>query len=692
MIDFNTGTNVGKFLLMEIMEHLVDFICIKDGEGNWVRVNTFTNNKDLQRLNEMYLLGKRDPELEKQYHDFQCFFDVCRQSDEHAWLNAEVTKYEEHIYDHKGELRIFNVIKVPFFHDDGSRNELLVFGKDMTNEKKNEVNLERKIKELEDFKLSLDESSIVAITDYRGIITYVNNTFCDMSKYSQSELIGKTHRIVNSGYHTKEFFKEMWKTIRRGEIWKGNIKNKAKDGSFYWVKTTIIPFKDKKGIPYQYISIRQDITEQIKVEEQIRYYANHDEVTGLRNRRYFHSELSQWLNENKRNGQLALLFLDLNRFKYINDTLGHSTGDQVLAAVSQRLFTHLQDRADLYRFGGDEFIIVLKNCSIEEVKAFTKEINGLFSDPFHINHERFYLSASIGISTFPKDGKDLESLVKKADSAMYLAKNKGTNAVQFYSSKMFENMTRTMKLERILRQAVDEKAFMLHYQPQIDLQTAKIIGVESLIRWEHPTLGKIPPSEFIPLAEENGLITPITEWVLETACRQNKKWQESGLPPIRIAVNISPYLFREDLIGMVKRVLHETKLQPSYLELEITESLMQDPDYTIPILKELKSIGVRLSIDDFGTGYSSLAYLIHFPIDSLKIDRSFIEDIKNESAVIVKTIINMASHLNVSVIAEGIETEEQLDFLSNLNCSEGQGYYFSQPISSNKIVDLLIKQ
>ncbi|MDR7000220.1 EAL domain-containing protein [Neobacillus niacini] len=556
---------------------------------------------------------------------------------------------------------------------------------ELKNDSKNiELELTCKVKEFEDLKFALDQSVIVATTDSTGIITEVNNKFCEISKYTKEELIGMNHSILNSGYHSKKFFREMWKTIRAGKVWRGNIKNKAKDGTFYWVKTTIIPFFNQNELPYQYISIRQDITDLKEAEMQILQNSYHDELTGLRNRHFFYNDLSKWIDENKEN-RMALLFLDLNRFKYINDTLGHSWGDQVLRAVSKRLLNHLQDKAELYRFGGDEFIIVLKNYPVDEVKELANEVTRLLSNPFQIKSENLYLGVSIGISLFPRDGIDLETLEKKADSAMYLAKMRGTNAIQYYSSEEYADMQKTMHLERALRQAVEEKSFTLHYQPQVELYSNEIIGVEALIRWEHPTLGNIPPSEFIPLSEKTGLITPITKWVLETACVQNKNWQENGLAPITIAVNISPYLLKGDLVEMITQILIKTKLQPCYLELEITESLMQDPEFTIPILRKLKSLGVRLSIDDFGTGYSSLSYLKHFPIDSLKIDQSFIKEIQNDDGIIVKTIIDMASHLNVSVVAEGIENQEQLDFLSNLNCSTGQGFYFSHPLPSKEV-------
>lgn len=545
--------------------------------------------------------------------------------------------------------------------------------------------MEAKINELEDFKFALDQSSIVAITDTKGIITFVNDKFCEISQYSRAELVGNTHRVINSGYHSKKYFADMWETIQRGNVWTGEFKNRAKDGTYYWVKTTIIPFVDQEGKPYQYIAIRQDISELKKIEAQIRYNADHDELTGLRNRRTFNRDLTEWINADDGNRPLALIFIDINRFKYINDSLGHSIGDQIIKAVSIRLRNHMQGVADIYRFGGDEFIILLKNGDPNEVEKLAHTIIRLFDQPFSFQDEKLYLSTSIGSSLFPRDGTDIDTLVMKADSAMYVAKKEGTNLYQSYSIGMNERMKRTMEMERALREAVDLEAFTLCYQPQFDISTQQMVGVEALIRWQHPTLGMIPPSDFIPLAEETGLIQPISEWVLKTACKQAVEWHQTGKPQFRVAVNISPYLIREGLITMVQQALAETGLDPCQLELEITESIMRDPKLTIPILKEVKSLGVRLSIDDFGTGYSSLAQLRRLPVDSLKIDRSFIKEIEQDDGIMVRTIIDLASHLQLSVIAEGIENEQQLHFLERLNCQEGQGYFFSQPLTISEL-------
>ena len=546
------------------------------------------------------------------------------------------------------------------------------------------------IKKLLDIQYALDQSAMVAITDQTGKITYVNQKFCDISKYSREELIGQDHRILNSGCHPKSFFQNMWITIINGNIWTGEMKKKAKDGTYYWVKTTIVPFLNEKGKPYQYISICQDITALKNLEKQLLFNAYLDNLTGLPNRHCFYEEVGAWLSKKKETDQIAMIFLDIDRFKYITDTLGHSVGDYFLKSISKRLALHLKDVGDVYRFEGDQFTIVVKNRSLTEVTKIIRKVKALLKKPFLFHNESYSFSASFGVSFSPQDGQDIETLVKKADIAMYRAKEKGNNSVQFFTNESHEALSKNMKIETALRQAIKKEEFLLYYQPLVDIKKREMVGVEALIRWNHPTEGIIPPSEFIPLAEETGLIAPITEWVLKTACKQIVKWHEEGLPQLYVAVNLSPFLLESNqFMDHLQKIIKENKLHPKYIELEITESMMQDPESAIPLLEKLKSLGVSLSIDDFGTGYSSLASLRRFTMDTLKIDRSFIDELFQDDGVIVKAILTMASHLGLNVIAEGIETKEQLQFLTKHTCPVGQGYLFSRPLPSNELEHLL---
>lgn len=676
--------------LSNILTSITDFACLKDGTGQWVDVNQAVHR--LFDVQKEELIGKSDQELAKMLPQFKDIFEDCIISDEETWEKKVITEFEWEFYNKDGVHLIFKVYKIPFYHQDGSRKAILMLGQEITFSKLKELELNTTIKELADFKFALDASSIVATTDHKGIITYVNDKFCEISKYSRDELLGKDHRIINSEYHSKAYIREMWKTIQSGNVWSGEFKNRAKDGTFYWVKTTIVPFLDSNEKPYQYMAIRQDITKQKEIGEQILFNAYHDELTGLRNRRCFREEITEWIAESKENSRLALIFLDLNRFKYINDTLSHLVGDQLLIDVTNRLNENLSHQADLYRFGGDKFIVVFKDHSKEAVEKFVQKILNLFLYPFYLQEQRLYLTASLGVSLYPDDGQDAGNLLKKADSAMYLAKEHGNNEYQFYPSGTSRHLSKRMNMESDLRHAVKEKQFLLYYQPKVDLASGQIIGAEALIRWNHPTKGMVPPSEFIPLAEETGLIIPMTEWVMEEACRQTQKWKTAGYTNLQMGVNISSTLFKKDLVGMVIDLLAKTDLHPSYLELEITESSMQTPQLTIPILKEIKKLGVSLSIDDFGTGYSSLAHLRDFPIDCLKIDRSFVEEMSTSGGAIVEMIINMATYLHVSVVAEGIETVDQLDYLKKLGCEEGQGYLFSRPVPVEEFEKLLYEQ
>ncbi|MEK7870892.1 MAG: EAL domain-containing protein, partial [Nitrospirota bacterium] len=390
----------------------------------------------------------------------------------------------------------------------------------------------------------------------------------------------------------------------------------------------------------------------------------------------------------------AVMFLDMDRFKVINDTLGHTVGDSLLKAFAERLTTSVRSGDTVARLGGDEFIIVLADIAhAEDVTIVAEKIIHSLSKPFNLEGNELFITTSIGISLYPDDGKQPETLLKNADTAMYRAKEQGRNNYQYYSSAMNVSSFERLMMETSLRQALEKGEFLLHYQPQVDLATNQIIGTETLIRWKHPTMGLVSPAKFIPLAEETGIIVPIGEWVLRTACLQNKAWQAAGFPPIRNSVNVSGIQFRRtNLVETIRRVLDETGLAPQYLEIELTESiLMKNEEKMIAAIDALHEMGVYISIDDFGIGYSSLSYLKRFAINSLKIDQSFIREItvNPEDAAIVAAIVTLAHSLKLKVIAEAVETDDQLKFLRALKCDEMQGYLFSKPLPAEDIVKLL---
>lgn len=466
---------------------------------------------------------------------------------------------------------------------------------------------------------------------------------------------------------------------------------------------------DDAGKPIKISGTIQDISERKKAEEQIQHLALHDGLTGLPNRLLFEEQVDKALAAAQRLDQkLATLFFDLDRFKNINDSLGHHVGDALLKEVAKRV-THCLRKSDymvrgametsdntMARMGGDEFTVLLPNLShAEDAARVARRIMEALAIPFQVGGGEVFVSASIGIALYPIDGSDVATLIKNSDAAMYHAKNEGRNNYQFFTESMNKEAAAKLSLENDLRKAVSEEQLVLYYQPQIDIATRDIFGVEALIRWRHPQRGLVPPVEFIPLAEERGLIVAISEWVLRTACAQAQAWHQSGLRKITVAVNMaSPSFKQENLLQVVTDALEGSGLEAKYLELEVTESIMvHDMKTVLPTLKALKDIGIHLSIDDFGTGYSSLSYLQHFPIDALKIDQTFVSDIdENRGSAIVRAIIAMSASLNLTVIAEGVETESQAKFLLENGCHKMQGYLFSRPLPVDEMTRLLQQQ
>ncbi|MFJ7737450.1 putative bifunctional diguanylate cyclase/phosphodiesterase [Lysinibacillus sp. NPDC097287] len=539
------------------------------------------------------------------------------------------------------------------------------------------------LKELQDIFSALNSSIIVAITDRTGKITFVNDHFCTISKYKREDLVGQDHRLLNSGFHQKSFFREMWKTIGKGEMWNGEICNRAKDGSLYWVKTTIIPFLDENDKPYQYIAIRVDITAQKDIKK-ITHIAYHDELTGLPNRRKLEQRLENEFHQSKRTGEkFALFYIDVNRFKHINDGLGHIIGDMFLVEMANRLQNIDFTSNSFYRHNSDEFVFILNDTS--RIDEMAKEILSIFRESFIIDTYEFYASISVGICVFPDQANSIEELLKNADIAMYAAKTTRGNYYKLYRPNMDDDTDKWLMLETKLHQALKKDLLELYYQPKIDLKTGTVVGMEALLRWYDPELGHLPPDRFIPFAEECGLINDIGVWVLRKACTQAHIWNQQYGLNLQVAVNISPiHISTDGFVDMVRDVIAETKVNPNTLEIEITEMSMLDyTEKLIETIGELKALGITISIDDFGTGYASLNYLKKFPVDVLKIDRAFVQDIiSGKSGVaMISAMISLAHAMELKVVAEGVEQEAELNVLRKHGCEFVQGYYFSKPLS-----------
>lgn len=553
-----------------------------------------------------------------------------------------------------------------------------------------QLQLEKIVKDLENYKVAIDAHSIVAITDARGVITHVNEKFCNISQYTYKELVGATHKIINSGYHPRTFFKYMWKTISSGEIWKGEICNRAKNGSLYWVETTIVPLKDNNGILQNYISIRTDITQLKNSEDHARYMALHDELTGLPNRRFMQERMREVIDSCKQNGtHSALMMLDLDNFKNINDTLGHDRGDDLLKMVSVRLMECVHQRNSIIRLGGDEFLIILSDLSTDQVLAHQEvvrvadQVKYALNEPFILKEQKILTSPSIGIYIFCNSELPKNELLKYADMALYQAKENGKNCVCIFDPEMEQNVLAKAALLSDLRMALMRDEFQLYYQILVDANK-KVIGYEALLRWSHPVHGLVLPGHFIEEVEKSDLIHDVGNRVLVMACQQLKAWStQPESSEWTISVNISVEQFRKsDFDKNVIRIIDEAGVDPSLLRLELTESMFYtDMQNSIEKMKKLIDRGLRFSMDDFGTGYSSLNYLKMLPLDQLKIDRSFVENIVGNprDIAIVKTIITLAQILDLNVVAEGVETEEQFLLLQENGCNTFQGYYFGRP-------------
>ncbi len=546
---------------------------------------------------------------------------------------------------------------------------------------------------------AIEQSPIsMILTNIDSKIEYVNSAFEKISGYAASEVIGQSASMLKSGLTPKSLYKELWNAISTGHAWQGELQNKKKNGDIFWEHAHIAPIFDNAGVTKHYLALKQDVTQYKQQEEKILHQAHYDSLTGLPNRLLSLDRLSQMLKDAHRaKNNVAVLFIDLDDFKKVNDTMGHSVGDELLIQAAVRLKNTIRESDVVGRLGGDEFIIILSNINEPtEVEIIARKLLEQFYQPFRLENRELVSTISIGIALYPLDSEDPKELLRQADSAMYHSKDRGRNTYNFYTHQMNHDMNRRLKVEEQLRSALKQKELEVYFQPFVDIKNRKIIGAEALLRWNNALLGQVTPDEFIPIAEQTGLIVTIGQYVIEVAFATAKKWQQTYNPHFKIAINVSPKQFRENtFVDMLNIQLDKHQINPSTIELEITEGVLLSGDAVIDSnLISINDIGVSISMDDFGTGYSSLSYLRSYPFNTLKVDKSFINDITVDPGdlELVGAAIAMGHGLNLTVVAEGVETEEQYHLLNALKCDYGQGYLFSKPLPQAAFEALLQAQ
>jgi len=536
----------------------------------------------------------------------------------------------------------------------------------------------------------------VIITDLVPKILAVNPAFTEITGYAEAEVIGKSPSILSSGRHDRAFYQAMWLSLRETGYWQGEIWNRRKDGEMYPELLTLSAVCNEQGDPVHYVGVVTDLSQLRLHEERSPRLAHYDPLTALPNRLLLEARLQHTLERASREeNRAAVLVIDLDQFKTINDSHGHAAGDALLVAVTRRLRTRLREEDTLSRLAGDQFVLVLEALhDYQEAEIMARSIQALLESPFVLPDGcKAFVRASVGISVYPQDGNTAQALLVGADAAVHRAKELGGRQFCYYTSELNVQARATLVMEEALRRALDQEEFVLYYQPKIDLRSGRIVGAEALLRWQRPGCGLVSPLEFIPAAEKNGLIEGIGAWVIRDACRQMRAWRDTGLTEIKVAVNVSARQFRYGgLEEEIIQALTQYGVKPSHLMLELTESILMDaPEKAVARMTALKRLGLRLSLDDFGTGYSSLAYLGRFPIDQMKIDRSFVKDIVTDpgAATIATSVISLAHRMRVGVVAEGVETEAQAGYLRQNGCDEIQGYLFSKPLPAEEFAELV---
>ncbi len=599
--------------------------------------------------------------------------------------------YEEAIESRRGPVWV-KKSKVPLHDGKGQVIGILGAYEDITARRNAEQLLAIRGKALES---SVNGIFITGSPERGSVIEYANPAIEQITGYAASELVGSNCRVLQGSDREQPGIAEIRLAIREGRSCNVVLHNYRKDGRRFWNDLTIAPVRNEDGEITHHIGIVNDITERARYQEQLEREANFDALTGLPNRNLLADRLEQMLAHAQRTHErLAVVMVDLDNFKFVNDSLGHHAGDTLLVEVAARLKQAMRVEDTVARYAGDEFVLILGDCAgAEDVSALMSRVLAAMSEPVTIAENRFSVTCSIGISMYPDDGTDADTLLRHADLALYRAKENGRNSFEFFEPEMSRRVHERMWLARDLHTGLEQGEFFLHYQPQVDVRSGRVVGAEALARWKHPGQGEIMPARFIPVAEESGLIMPIGEWILHAACSQCKAWHDAGLPRIRVSVNLSVLQIRQrGFTHIVSRILEQTGLAPKYLELEVTESLlMTQTDDVVRALADLRAMGIRLAIDDFGTGYSSLNYLKRLPLDKLKIDGSFLKDVPQDvgNRSITLAVMALARNMGLTVIAEGVENEAQLAFLREHGCDEVQGYHFSRPVGAEALAEVL---
>ena len=679
LYEVEKGARENQERLLAVMNNSVSLMAVKDASGRY----QFANPKFERSFgfSTGQVVGKTD---------FQIFPPAVSELFRDAELEAmRLRKDLEHEETLRlgGEDRHFLVVRFPLFDDDGAITGVCFQATDVTDRKHAEEQLRLAARVFD------RAAEGVVVTDINQHILTVNDAFTSVTGYSRAEVVGKTPRVLNSGKHLPEFYLDMWEKIDTHGWWQGEIWNRKKNGDLYLEWLSINTVKDQDGAIVNYVAMFSDITMIRESQHRVEFLATHDDLTGLPNRTLFNDRLRLALARASRSREnLALLFLDLDNFKIINDTLGHDIGDKLLKQASARLRECVRTEDTVARLGGDEFVILLEASERHEAAMTAERLIHALSTSYLLDNQECFVGASIGISMFPEDAIDPNGLMRNADTAMYRAKDQGKNAYQFFTLELAEQATQRLGLESGLRRAIENFELTLEYQPQVDLASSVVLGVEALVRWRRGG-EMISPAVFIPIAEQSNLIVAIDEWVLGEACRQIVAWDKAGLPPLRVSVNVSARHFRKiDMVAEVVRIVTEHGVAPQRLCIEITEGVLMDTERAQRMLEELVEVGFGISIDDFGTGFSSLSYLKRFPIHELKIDRTFVDGIASDTddRAISAAIISLADNLGMKVVAEGVELDEQHAELRGLGCDHGQGYLYARPMSASHFADWLM--